>query len=198
MIDGVRSNLQRNFPQHSIDMRPKLARWIIAGALLAVACLGLRYRWMWLIATTVGLTVAVYLVGITWALVARGRQRTVAWAFVLVGLSYMLLASGQLFRETLPTQYALAMLWKGAWQAEVFIPSSTDEMIEMTNYDPGNVKEIMALFSNAFTRRNTGERHAAFAFLAIGHCVLSWLFAATAGWVAGRMYDRTERLPDAP
>jgi hypothetical protein len=174
-------------------MHSKLTRWIVAGVLLAVACLGLRYRWMWLIVATVGLTVAVYLAGIVRALVMRGRQRTVSLAFVLVGISYMLLATGQLFRETMPTQYALALLWKGAWQAEVFIPSGTDEMIEMTGYEPGNVKEILELFSNAFTRRNTGQRHAAFAFVAIGHCVLSWLFAAIAGWFAGRMYDRRTR-----
>lgn len=174
-------------------MRPKLARLLIAGALLAVACLGLRYRWMWLVCTVIGLTVTVYLVGIVRALVMQGRRRTVTWAFVLVGLSYLLLASGQIIRETMPTQHALALLWRGAWQANVFIPEGPEEMIELTNYNPGSLSEILDLFHRACEERLTAKDQAAFAFVAIGHCVLSWLFAATAGWFAGRMYDRQAR-----
>jgi hypothetical protein len=174
-------------------MRPKLARWIIAGGLLAVACLGWRFRWPIYVNCVVGLTVVVYLAGIVRALVLEGRGRVTSLAFVLVGALYLALVSGQLIRETLPTQHLLAVIWKYAWPAQVFIPHGADEMVEMTNYDPGGIDEILDLFHRAFERRHTAERKAAFAFAAIGQCALSWVFAALAGWLAGRIYDRRRR-----
>jgi hypothetical protein len=174
-------------------MRPKLARWIIAGGLLAVACLGWRFRWPVYINCVVGLTVAVYLAGIVRALVMEGRERATSLAFVLVGALYLALVSGQLIRESLPTHHLLASFWQIAWPAQVFIPNGADEMVEMTNYNPGSMSEILDLFHRACESQHTAERKAAFAFLAIGQCVLSWFFAALAGWAAGLVYDRRRR-----
>jgi hypothetical protein len=174
-------------------MRPKLARWIIAGVMLAVACLGLRFRWMWLVHSVVALTVAVYLVGMVWALLMEGRRRVTALAFTLVGACYLMLVAGQLIRDTLPTQHVLALLWQGAWKGQVFLPVGTDEMVEMTNYDPGKMEDIFDLFRRCFDRRNTAERQAAYAYVVVSQCVLSWFFAAVAGWIAGRVYDRRKR-----
>jgi hypothetical protein len=175
-------------------MRPKLVRWVIAGVLLAVACLGWRFRWPVYVNCVIGLTVAVYLAGIVRALVLEGRDRITSLAFVLVGALYLALVSGQLIRETLPTHYLLAVVWKYAWPAQVFIPNGTEEMVWMTNYDPGSMEEILELFRRAFEHQRNPERQAAFAFVAIGQCMFSWFFAALAGWVAGRFYDRRQRL----
>jgi hypothetical protein len=174
-------------------MRPKLVRWIIAGVLLAVACLGWRFRWPVYVNCVVGLTVTVYLAGIVRALVLEGRGRVTSLAFVLVGAIYLALVSGQLIRETLPTHYLLAIIWKYAWPAQVFIPNGTDEMVEMTNYDPGGMSEIFDTFRRAFEHQRYAERQAAFAFVAIGQCAFSWIFAALAGWIVGLAYDRRQR-----
>lgn len=140
---------------------------------------------------------AVYLAGIVRALVMTGRERVTSLAFVLVGALYLALVSGQLIRETLPTQHLLAVVWKYAWPTHVFIPHSADEMVELTNYDTGGMSEVLDLFHRVFEKQHTAERKAAFAFLAIGHCVLSWIFAALAGWVAGRIYDRRKKAAAA-
>jgi hypothetical protein len=174
-------------------MRPKLARWIIAGVLLAVACLGLRFRWMWLVHSIVAVTVAVYLVGMVRAILIEGRGRVTALAFTMVGASYLMLVSGQLIRDTLPTQHLLAVLWQGAWKGQIFLPVGTDEMVELTNYDPGTIEDVFDLFRSAFDRRHTAERKAAYAYVVVAQCVLSWFFAAVAGWIAGRVYDRRRR-----
>jgi len=194
-------------------MQFTLSKMFISVTMLAIACTGMTYCSRWWAHGIFTFSVLLYTVMAIRAIASEGQTRASSFAFALVGGGYLLLTACGIFssmRDMLPTNQALIAVGK-VWHAPHRMVTATwttrdgqthqfqgfaDELGKSVPQDATN------LATNWYQRNewpDEYDEHKIFtplipehAFILIGHCALSWIFAVFASWLASWMYARRE------
>jgi hypothetical protein len=173
-------------------MRFTLGKMFVVVALLAVAFAGMLYRTRWWGHGIFSFSVAMYIAVAIWAIRLRGRSLVAALAFALAGGTYLLFFSSTVGRDALITNEPIALM---AQALKLPGTEGANPQGVWTGYgSPSGSTGLQSSLEETTNRAWPWPPPALYAeihaFILIGHCIFSWLFALLAAWFAGRMYDR--------
>jgi hypothetical protein len=172
-------------------LRFTLGKMFLAVAFLAIAFTGMLYRTRWWGHGIFTFTIAMYVVCAIWAFSLRGRTLAAAIAFSLAGGAYLLFFSSAVGRDALLTNDPIALMARALSLPGAASYGQNNWAASNPQGSTANLEWSMENITNRAWPWPPpllyGELHA---FMIIGHCVFSWLFAVVGAWFAGRMYDR--------
>ncbi len=160
-------------------MRFTLSNLFLGVAMIALACAGVTIHNRFWMDGLVTMSLLLYVVMAIRAVGLCGPERAFAIAFAVTGAGYLILAILSAFfavPDLLVTNLLLAVAARHAFG---FGQQFTTEGIAESSWNALNNFETLRL--------DYGQ------FFAIGHCVLSWLFALIGGWIVARMFRKRER-----
>lgn len=194
-------------------MRVTIKGMLVAVAMLAVACAGMKYRTPFWMSIVLALSLLLYATMTVRAVALYGRDRAFATAFAIVGTSYSLLAASTLgsLQEYLITNYPIAWAAKvididvagSSFPGNGFFSVASDTN-SPTFFGSGASSQLTfeadsGLGGGAYSESLDDLMREAMArdfsselrrFFLIGHSVWSWLFGLLAGWFASMLVLR--------